>query len=354
MKFDLKMIDYIYEEFIRPERPADSMLNSYVLDERPIGRFQAHGLKSQARIRYDAPDYAFDFDKHFKKTQAEQDAMLPTMYHYQSQDLYYTARLVHDVAKDLEQFPKLISVVDELLLPGTIAFSEMEMRGVQLDLAYLHKLRKQFEKDVAKKLKQLQATAAEAGLETFNPLSAKQVGNLLYVKWKLPKPHGHFTDRKELHDMVPKIKDPVKADFVRELIEFRLDTKTLQTYVNGLLNRAGDDGRIRSNFQLVGTVTGRLASQNPNLQNIPGRHGALIRKAFVASEGYDFIEADFNQLELRVAAALCGEDAWVEAFKIGRDVHKMVAAALLHKEEKDGTGFERRVAKTVDFGSLYG
>lgn len=356
MKFDWKFIDRIYEEFIRPKRAADSMLMSYALDERPAsGRFLVHGLKAQARVRYDAGEYEINFDKFFKQSPEEQEAQKPQLYHYQSLDLYYTARLVYDLRKKVEaESPKLAKVVDELLMPGSLAFTEIELRGVQLDVPYLRKLKKKLEKEVAADLKHLQTLAAKEGFEDFNPLSAKQVSNLLYVRWKLPKPRKSFTDRKELSDLLKKIKDPMKADTVRKLIDFRLQTKVLQTYVNGLLDRMQEDERIRSNFSLMGTVTGRLSSSNPNIQNIPGRHGVLIRNAFIASPGYVFIEADFNQLELRVATALSNEEAWVKEFKSGRDVHKMVAAAMLKKSYDDVTEFERRIAKTVDFGILYG
>lgn len=354
MKFDLKFIYYLLDAFARPEKPLDTMLLSYVLDERPAsGRFQVHGLKAQARVRYDAAEYEINFDKFFAQSQEEQDAQKPELYHYQSLDLYYTARLAYDLTKEVEK-EGLQPVVDKLLLPGTLAFTEIEMRGVRLDIPYLKGLQKKFEKETQDKLKELQAIAEEHGFPDFNPLSPMQIVKLLYNTWHLPKPRKNTTDRKELHDMVPKIKDPVKQEFVRKLIEFRLDIKTLGTYVEGLLDRAHDDERIRSNFALVGTVTGRLSSSNPNLQNIPGRHGSTIRNAFIASEGYTFIEADYSQLEVRVAAALCGEEVWVEAFKSGRDLHRMVAAAMLNKAESDVTEFERRIAKTVDFGILYG
>lgn len=355
MKFDRKFLNYEYEEFLRLSNSVDTMLLSYILDERPAsGRFKVHGLKAQARVRYDAEDYEINFDKFFKQSPEEQERQMPQVYSYQSLDLYYTCRLAYDLEKEVDAQPKLRKVVDQLLIPATQAFLEMEMRGVQLDIDYLNELKAKFEKEAAVELKWLQKAAAKSGFEDFNPLSTQQVQKLLYATWHLPKPRRSTTDRKELHDMVPKIKDPEKQEFVRRLIEYRLDTKNLKTYVVGLLDRAGSDGRIRSNFQLVGTVTGRLASQNPNLQNIPGRHGNTIRNAFVASPGCVFIEADYSQLEVRVAAALCGEEVWVEAFKSGRDLHKMVAAEMLHKPEDQVTEFERRIAKTVGFGILYG
>ena len=249
MKFDWKFIDRIYEEFIRPKRSADSMLMSYALDERPAsGRFMVHGLKAQARVRYDAGEYEINFDKFFKLTSEEQEAKKPELYHYQSLDLYYTARLVYDLRKEVEAEGKLAQVVDELLMPGSLAFTEIELRGVQLDVPYLRKLKKKLEKEVAAELKHLQQLALKEGFEDFNPLSAKQVAELLYVKWRLPKPRKSFTDRKELSDLLKKIKDPMKADTVRKLIDFRLQTKVLQTYVNGLLDRMQEDERIRSNF----------------------------------------------------------------------------------------------------------
>jgi uracil-DNA glycosylase family 4 len=358
-KFDLMFIDDMYERFLRPPHMLDSMLLSYLLDERS-GRYKVHGLKDKARVMYDAPDYEYNFDKHFKMSEEEQEAALPTLYHYQCQDLYYTARLCRDLREQCEaESPKLMKVHDEILMPAAIALSEIEKRGVQLDVPYLQFLKGKMEKTIESELKRLQRIAKKEGLEDFNPLSSKQVIKLLYEKWKdVPRPKQRLTDKKELHDLVPRVKDPKHQQFIRDLIEFRLTVKLLGTYVDGLLERMQGDERIRSNFLLLGTVTGRLSSTNPNIQNAPGMPGKpetyLIRNAFVPTPGYTFIEADFSQLELRTAAALTDETAWLQAFKEGKDIHIMAAAMMFGKEEKDVSKFERRLAKTVDFGVLYG
>jgi uracil-DNA glycosylase family 4 len=363
-KFDLQFLDMLYNEGIRPPRLIDSMLLSYLLDERPIGsQFAVHSLKAQARIRYDAADYMFNFDKYFKKSKEEQEAELKTMHHYQAQDLYYTARLCREMPEEANKdSERLMKVHDELLIPASLAFTEVELHGSLLDFPLLKRLQREMEKSSGKLLDSLQTVAAKYGLEEFNPGSSKQVSKLLYDIWKLPlqKVHGRKgsyvaqSDKHGLNQLIEKLPDGEQKTFLENLQEYRAVLKELNTYVIGFMELAKDDERIRSNFQLAGTVTGRLSSWKPNLQNIPVQRGNKLRNAFMASEGMDFIAADFSQLEVRVAAALSNEEAWIDAFRKGYDLHKVVASQMLKKPQEDVTELERRMAKTVDFGILYG
>jgi DNA polymerase-1 len=364
IKFDLQFVNALFGENVRPQHVVDSMMLSYLLDERPVGgMWQVHGLKAQARIRYDAEDYDFNFDKFMKLSSEEQDASLGNMYRYQAQDLYYTARLCRELQAEVrKESPRLIDVHDRLLVPGSLAFAEIELRGTKLDFPHLKRLQRKFERSRDRLLDGLQTIAGKYGLEEFNPASAKQVAKLLYEKWQMPRVRVHgrsgsytaLSDKHGLDRLKEKLPDGERKTFIEDLLEYRAVLKELNTYATGFMELAKDDERIHASFQLAGTVTGRLSSWHPNLQNIPVQRGNALRNAFIASEGMDFIAADFSQLEVRVAAALSRETSWIEAFKKKQDLHRMVASQMLNKPEAQVTELERRMAKTVDFGILYG
>lgn len=147
---------------------------------------------------------------------------------------------------------------------------------------------------------------------------------------------------------------PDAKNFLANLLEYRQQSKLLSTYVVGLQNRADHDGRIRADFLLHGTDTGRLSARNPNLQNIPAVVGPMIRRAFVARPGWAFLNCDYSQLELRVAAFYSRDANLTEAFIKGVDVHRWVASLMFKKPPEEITKFERYLAKYVDFGFLYG
>lgn len=359
-KFDIQFLDVYFKKFIRP-RAVDGMLQHYLLDERPIsGKYRAHGLKAQARIRYDAEDYDFDFSKPLVGA-----SRMWELYNYQAKDLGYTSRLKRDQAVDMDkESPHLKTLLYNLLMPATFTLAEMELHGVLIDRPYLRELGATTTKAIDEKQTSLQALALEHGMEKFNPQSQPQLSTLIYKHWKQPKPMlsgkramempADTTAKDVLIQMSLQAKDPAIKKGLTDIIELRLLKKVQATYIDGILEKLGPDGRIRSDFRLLGTSTGRLSSADPNLQNIPLLMGPAIRNAFIPSPGYVWVAADYSQLELRVAAVLSDDKDMQDVFRNGRDIHSEVAAMIFKKPIEQVTKSERVMAKHVDFGIIYG
>ena len=359
-KFDIQFLDVYFNERIRP-RAIDGMLQHYLLDERPIsGKYKAHGLKAQARIRYDAEDYDFDF------TPGSWGAVrLQSLYAYQAKDLGYTSRLKRDQACDMtEESPKLESLLRSLLMPATYALAEIELHGVKIDRPYLEELGGTTRASIESKHASLQAMALEHGMKDFNPNSQPQLSKLIYTHWRQPKPilsgkramemPADTTAKDILFGMAQRATDPKIKQGLTDIVELRLLKKVLATYIDGILEKLGPDGRIRSDFRLLGTSTGRLSSASPNLQNIPLLMGPQIRNAFTVPPGYVWVAADYSQLELRVAAVITDDEDMKDVFRNGRDIHTEVASMIFKKAADKVTKSERVMAKHVDFGIIYG
>jgi len=332
-QFDRKFIKYQLR--IDWHVDFDTMLAHYVLDERQ----GSHSLKTLARKYFQAGEY----DSAIKGSKGKLNE-LPTnqLYQYLAYDVYYTHKLAWVLAGELNE-GKLRHIHDDILLPASHALGEIEYHGINIDQYHLKTLGKKLEKDIA-------AATIELQIETqnpkFNPNSPKQVADYLYGKLKL-RPVGTKTGKVELAEL--------NHPFARSVLELRQKQKLLSTYVRGLLERVSEDGRIRASFLLHGTVTGRLSSRDPNLQNIPARAGIIIRDAFVATPGWTLLEADYNQLELRIAAYYSRDPNMCETFASETDIHARVARAIFGLKPTDPvTQDQRYAAKFVDFGILYG
>src|SRR4029077_7909771 len=263
-----------------------------------------------------------------------------------------------------EESPRLNDLLTGLLMPATYALAEIELRGVRIDQPHLAALRAKTVAAIEEKLTQLNAVALKHGMEKFNIKSQPQISTLLYKKLKLPLPKmsgkaamerpNDTTAKDALLQLVPLAKDPEVKLALTNIIEYRLLTKTLATYIDGIMKKLSPDGRIRSDFRLLGTSTGRLSSADPNLQNIPLLMGNEIRNAFIPSRGCVWVGADYSQLELRVAAAISDDEQMKEVFKTGRDIHSEVASMIFKKPTDKISKAERVMAKHIDFGILYG
>lgn len=383
----------------KPRNVHDTLLLHYLGDERPIGRFKSHGLETLARTRYDAPDYGInvkEFLAMWRDRAAHPD--LPELerklYTYNALDCYYTMRLYPDLWNELidaeddldEYWNQLdwdgptwgpLDCYENLLIPGMLALAEVEHFGIELDIPMFEQSREDLAKRANKVLKKLQR---KTGIKDFNPGSPKQVQELIYnppddpEKPGLGLPFGLRTDKdgtvyhtarrgglKEGPTAAPVIKAlayrfPEHEPIIDMICDYRNITKNAGTYVNGLLNRADSDGRIRSSFNLAGTSTGRLSSSNPNLQNVPdaSHTGIEIRGGFVAPPGWKLIEADYKQLEVRIAAWLSGDDVMKEIFQSGRDPHQEIAYSIYKKPKGEVSHYMRWLAKNILFGLLYG
>ncbi|MGC8580237.1 MAG: DNA polymerase I [bacterium] len=236
-------------------------------------------------------------------------------------------------------------------MPLSAVLAEMEYTGIRVDSAYLKELSRQF----AEQLDQLRSRMQAFVPESFNPDSPKQIANILFEKLKLQPikktKTGYSTDNEVLIEL--KGKHP----FVDYLVNYRNLAKLKNSFVDTLPSFVSKTtGRIHTHFLQTGTATGRLASSEPNLQNIPVKddYGRMIRKAFIADEGYSILSADYSQIELRIMAHLSSDEALIDAFLHDQDIHATTASRIFNVPVAEVTPQMRSNAKVVNFGILYG
>lgn len=244
-------------------------------------------------------------------------------------------------------------VYEKIELPLMPVLRKMEQKGVCVDKAFLKDLSKEYTKELNK----ISARIFKAAGQEFNINSPKQLGEILFDKLglipeKQKKTAGGQRSTRESELVKMKEMHPI----IEDILTHRELQKLLSTYIDTLPTLLDEKGRVHTRFVQIGAATGRLASKDPNLQNIPIKTelGRAIRHAFVADKGYTLVSFDYSQIELRIAAFLSGDKGLIEIFTSGRDVHKEVAARVFNVEEKDVTYEMRRRAKVINFGILYG
>ena len=236
-------------------------------------------------------------------------------------------------------------------MPLVEVLAEMENDGIRLDLDLL----KQLSGELQKRLEKLILSIYEMAGSAFNINSPQQLRQVLFEKLKLPvykkTKTGPSTDEEVLHKLADK------HEIVAFLLEYRQLTKLKSTYIDALPQLVDPKtGRVHTSFKQTGTETGRLSSSNPNLQNVPIKTelGRKIRAAVIPSEGEVLLSCDYSQIELRILAHMSGDEALVEAFKQGKDIHRITAATVNGIEEQDVSDELRNMAKAVNFGIVYG
>ena len=247
---------------------------------------------------------------------------------------------------------KLNTIFTDFDMPVVPILYKMEATGILLDREYFEGLKTEFERKVV----EIEQKIYELSGEEFNVNSPLQMSQILFEKLGLPvkgikkTSRGYSTGAKELE----KLKD--EHPVVAEIIRYRETMKLLSTYIAPLIEQVAADGRIHSTFTQNVTATGRLSSLNPNLQNIPVRseEGKRIRRGFVAPEGKVLVSADYSQFELRLAAVLAGDEALVSDFNHDVDIHTKTAAEVYQIPMAEVTKLQRRVAKVINFGIMYG
>ncbi len=256
------------------------------------------------------------------------------------------------ILKDIKD-RKLTFVYEHIELPLAPVLRAMEQRGVLIDRIFLEKLSKEY----TVKLKKIATRIFKAAGGEFNINSPKQLGDVLFDKLGLAPAKQKKTaggQRSTRESELEKMKDlhPV----IEDILAYRELQKLLSTYIDTLPTLLDNKNRVHTTFIQNGAATGRLASQTPNLQNIPIKSelGRAIRHAFIADEGYVLVSFDYSQIELRIAAFLSHDKNLAAIFKDGRDVHTEVAARVFHVRESDVTYEMRRRAKVINFGILYG
>lgn len=260
---------------------------------------------------------------------------------------YTSYRAMPNIRKELQEL-QMAELFDTMEMPLVYTLFDMEQAGVRVNAAEL----KSYGEELKVQIERLeQEIYAEAG-EEFNINSPKQLGVVLFEKMKLPGAKKTKSGYSTAADVLQKMDAPIVA----KILEYRQLAKLKSTYADGLAVFIREDGRIHGTFNQTITATGRISSTDPNLQNIPVRTelGKFLRKVFIADEGRTLIDADYSQIELRVLASMSGDEKLIGAFLEDEDIHRLTASQVFHVPLDEVTPLQRRNAKAVNFGIVYG
>ena len=347
LKFDYKILKQ-YNVNIEGAM-FDTMIAHYLLN--PDGR---HGMDylSEMYLNYIPVSIERIKKKKGKNQGTFRDADLLTQTEYAAEDADVTFQLYELFAPQLKK-ENLEDLFFKVEMPLMEVLAKMELEGVSLDKNWLEKESIDLEND----LRNLEKTIFEISGEEFNMNSPKQLGEILFEKMQLdPKAKKTKTGQYATsEDVLQKLSG--KHEIIKHILEYRTYQKLKSTYVDALpLQIDKTDNRVHTNFSQTTAATGRLASVNPNLQNIPIRtlRGQQIRGAFVANPGNKIISADYSQIELRLIAEISNEENMIKAFQDGEDIHVSTASKLFNIPLEEVTKTQRSQAKTVNFGILYG
>ena len=262
----------------------------------------------------------------------------------------YTAFSCVSLLTEKLQDTNMWKLFKEVEMPLVFTLYDMEQNGVKVEAAEL----KLYGDKLAVQIVELEKEIYEDAGEVFNINSPKQLGVILFEKMGIKGGRKTKTGYSTAADVLEKLAPDYPI--INKILEYRTLTKLKSTYADGLANYISMDGRIHGKFNQTITATGRISSTEPNLQNIPVRMelGRLIRKVFIPEDGFVFVDADYSQIELRVLAH-CSEDAMlIEAYKKAQDIHRITASQVFHTPFEEVTDLQRRNAKAVNFGIVYG
>jgi DNA polymerase-1 len=327
----------------------DSMLESYVLDST-ASRHDLDSLcqkyLSHTNIKFE--DVAGKGARQLTFNQVPIETASP----YAAEDADMTLRLHQHFWPRLSAEPRLRALFEELEMPLLYVLSGMERNGVKVDVAMLKKQ----SQELAERMQEVEGQAQQLAGEPFNMASPKQIQAILFDKQQLPvlakTPKG-----------APSTAEPVLQELAldyplpRLILEHRSLSKLKSTYTDKLPAQVNPQtGRVHTSYHQAVAATGRLSSSDPNLQNIPIRseEGRRIRQAFVAEPGYEMLAADYSQIELRIMAHLSGDQGLVQAFARGEDIHRATAAEVFATTPDQVSSDQRRSAKAINFGLIYG
>jgi DNA polymerase-1 len=242
------------------------------------------------------------------------------------------------------------ALMKNIEMPLSLVLYDMEKEGVEVRRDEL----KAYGDALNGRIEELEKSIHEQAGVDFNINSPKQLGEVLFDTMKIPGGKKTKTGYSTAADVLEKLS--VDYPIVKDILEYRGLAKLKSTYADGLAAFIGDDNRIHTNFNQTITATGRISSTEPNLQNIPMRMelGRRIRKVFVPKEGYRLVDADYSQIELRVLAHMSGDSQLIEAYRSEQDIHRITASQVFHVPFDEVTSLQRRNAKAVNFGIVYG
>ncbi len=328
---------------------GDTMLASYLLD--PTRR--THGLDELAEeiLGHRMISYK-EVTRELQKGESFARVPLEKARDYACEDAHVTYLLYQYFWPRLKE-ETLWRVFEEIERPLIRVLARMEMAGIRIDIPYLREL----SQELSRRLRELEEEIFSLAGERFNLNSSRQLGFILFEKLKLPKIKR--TPKKTAFSTDNEVLEELSAshELPRLVLAYRTLAKLKSTYVDALPKMLNPEtGRIHTSFNQTVTATGRLSSSDPNLQNIPvrGEEGAKIRKAFVPEEGWLFLSADYSQIDLRVLAHYSEDPTLIEAFHHGEDIHRRTAAEIFGIPPEKVTPEMRRMAKTINFGIVYG
>lgn len=324
----------------------DTMLASYVLN--PEKTHNLGDLSERYGLEITAKSYK---DLGIPKGKTIADLEIAVVADYCGLDAYATYYLVGKLKAKLSEFPELVKLLLDVEQPLEPVLATMENTGIRLDIKYLQQFAQQLNQD----LQQLEQNTYQAAGEEFNLSSPKQLSVILFEKLGLDLKKSRKT--KTGYSTNQQVLEKLRGDHpvVDNMLEHRTLAKLKSTYVDALPTLVRKStGRLHTDFNQSVVATGRLSSSNPNLQNIPIRteFSRQIRQAFIPEEGWLLVAADYSQIELRILAHLSQEPVLVDAYRNGKDVHRVTAQLLFDKLEI--TSEERRLGKIINFGVIYG
>lgn len=262
----------------------------------------------------------------------------------------YTAWAAAPILEEKLKEQGMDGLFRKIEMPLVFNLYNMEQAGIRVEAEAL----KNYGNRLGNRITELEQEIYDLAGEKFNINSPKQLGGILFEKLGMP----HAKKTKTGYSTAAGVLDKLAPDYpiVAKILEYRQLSKLKSTYADGLAAFISSDGRIHGKFNQTVTATGRLSSTDPNLQNIPVRMelGRLIRKVFVPEEGFVFVDADYSQIELRILAHCSGDENLIRAYKEAKDIHRMTASQVFHTPFAEVTDLQRRNAKAVNFGIVYG
>jgi len=349
IKYDLKILSN-YGIQVKGKL-FDTMIAHYLIN--PDMRHNMDVL-SETYLKYTPKSIETLIGKKGKNQQSMRDVSLEDIKEYAAEDADVTFQLkeVFSPILDKAETKKLFEEIEIPLIPVLAA---MELEGINLDVPFL----KEMSVEMAKESSEFEQKIYETAGEKFNLASPKQLGDVLFDKLKIggtkqkKTKTGQYATGEEVLSYLAN-----DNAIVKDILEWRQMVKLQSTYIDALPNQVdAKTNRVHTDYMQTVAATGRLSSNNPNLQNIPIRteRGRLIRKAFVArDENYTLLSADYSQIELRIIAALSGEENMIKAFQNNEDIHRSTAAKVFNVPIEEVTAAQRSNAKTVNFGIIYG
>ncbi|MFD2892522.1 DNA polymerase I [Flavobacterium chuncheonense] len=329
----------------------DTMIAHYLIN--PDMRHNMDVL-SETYLKYSPKPIESLIGKKGKNQKSMRDVAFEDIKEYAAEDADITYQLKEHFQPILERVGTK-KLFDEIEIPLVAVLAAMECEGIRLDVDFL----KAMSIEMQKEIDTFETKIYEIAGESFNLASPKQLGDILFEKLKIGGPKqkrtktGQYATGEEILSYLAK-----DNEIVRHILEWRQLVKLKSTYVDALPNQVDPKtNRVHTDYMQTVAATGRLSSNNPNLQNIPIRteRGRQIRKAFIArDENYTLLAADYSQIELRIIAALSGEENMIKAFQHGEDIHKSTASKVFNVALEEVTREQRSNAKTVNFGIIYG